>query len=179
MGQLIYINGAPGVGKLTIARLMAEHLNARVLDNHTIYNVGFALTDFRSAAFYAAVRAVRTAAYDQILSLPGHEIVILTAADFDDSDWGRENWQAVTQLAGERQWPFYVITLTCEPDEHRRRIISEDREGRGKLRDADAVIRLSQRPLIQGRGDRKVTLDTTNMTATDASEHLLIWMGAR
>lgn len=96
MGQLIYINGAPGVGKLTIARLMAEQLNVRLIDNHAIYNVGFALTDFRSAAFYAAVRAVRTAAYDQILHLPEHEIVILTAADFDDSDWGRENWQAVT-----------------------------------------------------------------------------------
>lgn len=179
MGQLIYINGAPGVGKLTIARLMADQLNARVLDNHAIYNVGFALTDFRSLAFYAAVRAVRAAAYDQILHLPEHEIVILTAADFDDSDWGRENWQAVTQLASDRQWPFYVIVLTCEPDEHRRRIVADDREGRGKLRDANAVTRLSQRPLIRGSGDRTATLDITNMTAADASEQLIMWMSTR
>jgi len=57
MGRLIHINGAPGVGKLTIARIMAPRLNARLLDNCAIYNVAWALTDVRSPIFYSAVRA--------------------------------------------------------------------------------------------------------------------------
>lgn len=177
MGRLLYINGAPGVGKLTIARQMAKRLNARVLDNHAIYNVGFALTDFRSPAFYDAVRAVRTTAYEQILLLPDNEIVILTAADFDDSEWGRENWQAVVRLAEERRWPLYSIVLRCDPAEHRRRIIDIDREGRGKLRDADAVATMTMRPLARADGSRCMELDVTLMAAEDAALRLVEWMG--
>lgn len=176
MGMLIYINGAPGVGKLTIARQMAKRLKARVLDNHTIYNVGFALTDFSSPAFYDAVRSVRTAAYEQILRLPDSEIVILTAADFDDSQWGRENWQAVAHLADERRWPFFSIILRCHPAEHVRRIVNEDREGIGKLRDAEAVATMAVRPLIQAEGRRNTELDITMMAAEDAALHIIEWM---
>src|SRR4051812_44784660 len=99
MGRLIHLNGAPGVGKLTIARIMASQLGSRLLDNHTIYNVAFALTEFRSPGFYDAARAFRIAAYDQILRIADDETVILTYAFFDDSDWARESWQALRELA--------------------------------------------------------------------------------
>src|SRR5579872_2739685 len=109
MGRLIHINGPAGVGKLTIARIMAERLGARLLDNHAIYNVAFALTEFRSPEFYDAVRGSRKAAYDQILRLPDDETVILTDAYFDDSEWARESWAALVQLAEKRRWPFLTI----------------------------------------------------------------------
>src|SRR4051812_35308 len=99
MGRLVHINGAPGVGKLTIARCMAQRLQARILDNHAFYNIAFALADFRSERFYDIGRAARRTAFDQILQLPDDETVILTDALFDDSNWGRESAHAVTQLA--------------------------------------------------------------------------------
>jgi predicted kinase len=176
MGRLLYINGAPGVGKLTIARVLAENLKARVLDNHAIYNVGFALADFRSPAFYDAVRAVRAASYDQILRAPDTETIILTAADFTDSNWGLENWQAVQQLAADRRWPFYSIALYCEPSEHRGRIVSEDRAGRGKLQDAGTVELLTRRPLAEGLGPKSLHLDITHMTAGDVAAHIAVWV---
>ena len=46
--MIIHINGFPGVGKLTIAKILAEKLGARLLDNHSIYNVALALTEFKS-----------------------------------------------------------------------------------------------------------------------------------
>lgn len=176
MGRLLYINGAPGVGKLTIARALAPNLKARVLDNHAVYNVGFALADFRSPAFYNAVRAVRAVAYDLILQAPETETVILTAADFIDSDWGRENWQAVQQLAADRRWPFYPIALYCEPSEHRRRIVNEGRAGRGKLQDASAVNAMVDRPLAEGRGPHSLRLDITDITAADAASSISAWV---
>lgn len=176
MGMLVHINGAPGVGKLTIARIIAQRFDARVLDNHAIYNVGFALTDFRSAAFYDAVRSVRAVAYDQILRLPENEAVILTAADFDDSEWGQENWRAVERLADDRRWPFFSIALYCDAAEHRRRIVAEDRAGRGKLQDAAAVDKISMRPLIQRRASQSISLNITSMTADAAAAYLLDWL---
>jgi len=53
--MLIVLNGYPGVGKLKVAAALDGHL----LDNHCIYNVAFALTQFKSPAFYDAVRSVQ------------------------------------------------------------------------------------------------------------------------
>jgi cytidylate kinase len=63
--MILQINGWPGVGKLTVGRIIAKELGGRLLDNHTIYNPAFALTEFRSPAFYDTVRAVRDVAFQR------------------------------------------------------------------------------------------------------------------
>ena len=50
MSCLIHINGHPGVGQLTVAELLKDSLGARLLDNHSVYNVALALTEFKSEA---------------------------------------------------------------------------------------------------------------------------------
>ncbi len=34
--MIIHLNGMPGTGKLTIARLVAQELEGRLVDNHSI-----------------------------------------------------------------------------------------------------------------------------------------------
>ena len=46
--MLVHINSYPGVGKLTIGRALANQIGGKLLDNHSIYNIAFALTEFRS-----------------------------------------------------------------------------------------------------------------------------------
>jgi hypothetical protein len=110
------------------------------------------------------------------LQATGSEAVILTAADFIDNDWGRENWQAVEQLAANRCWPFFSITLYCEPSEHRRRIVDERRAARGKLQDASAVDARMERPIAEGHGSHSLRLDITDMTAADAASFISEWV---
>jgi hypothetical protein len=178
MGRLVHINGPAGVGKLTIARIIAPKLGARLLDNHGIYNVAFALTEFRSPQFYDAVRASRAAAYDRILRMADDETVILTDAYFDDPAWARESWQAIEQLAGQRRWPLLTIARSCDPAEHSRRIVSEERELRGKLRDASYVDRAITRPLFERTGTFSTRLDVTHRSAEDAAATLAEWVNA-
>jgi thymidylate kinase len=178
MGRLIHINGPAGVGKLTIARIMVPKLRARLLDNHAIYNIAFALTEFRSAQFYDTVRASRAAAYDQILRMADDETVILTDAYFDDADWPRESWQALEQLAEQRRWPFLTIALSCDPPEHRRRIVSEDRALRGKVRDPSLVDRAATRTLFERVGPYSTRLDVTHRSAEEAAAMLVDWINA-
>ena len=86
--MIVHINSYPGVGKLTIGRALADLTGGKLLDNHTVFNVAFALTQFKSPAFYDTVRAVREIAYQRILDLPDGVPVILTNWYSQDSAWG-------------------------------------------------------------------------------------------
>lgn len=92
--MIVNLSGWPGVGKLTTARELALLMDGRLLDNHTVLNVGKAVTDEGSAAFYVLVRAVRSLAFEAILALPPHEPVILTnvVARGGTSGFLEENW---------------------------------------------------------------------------------------
>lgn len=102
--MLIHLNGQPGVGKLTVGRILAERLNGRLLDNHSVYNVAFALTDVRSSAFYDTVRAVRSIAYGRALELARDVPLVLTNAHFQDAD-GPVTVAPARALAARRTGP--------------------------------------------------------------------------
>jgi hypothetical protein len=172
---IIHLNGAPGVGKLTIGRLLAAHLKARLLDNHAIHDVAFALTEFRSAEFYETARAVRTVAYDRIVRLPPSMSIILTDAFFEDSAWGRESWDDVLSLAERRKAPLLAVCLSCDPDEHRRRIVSPDRAAKGKVQEAGYVDRCIGRMLMQLGGPQSLSLDVTQVSPREAASHIATW----
>lgn len=176
---LIHLNGAPGVGKLTIAQPLAHRMGARLLDNHATHDVAFALTEFRTPAFYDTVRAVRAIAYDRVRQLPASKPVILTDAFFLDSPWNRESWQAMLDLARSSEARLFTVALACDPDEHRRRIIGGDRGARGKMRDAAYVERASRRALIEREGDDSLRLDISRLAADAAADVIAAWVSRR
>ena len=100
---LIHINSYPGVGKLTIGRMVATQMGAKLLDNHSIYNVAFALTEPKSDEFYDAVRKVRSTAYELVEALNPDTPVILTNAHNQGSVWGNECWDRAIELAKKNQ----------------------------------------------------------------------------
>lgn len=175
---LIHLNGPPGVGKLTIGRHLAPMISARLLDNHSVYDVAFALTEFRSPEFYETVRAVRSLAYARVLKLPPSTSVIITGADFEDSDWGQESWSEVLALATRRGAACLAVHLSCNPAEHRRRIATEDRIGRGKLSDPARVDDLSSRPLAGRGAARMLNLDITEMPSDLVARRIAQWLSS-
>lgn len=176
--MLIHLNGQPGVGKLTVGRILAERLSGRLLDNHSVYNVAFALTEFRSPAFYDTVRAVRRIAYDRALDLPADTPLVLTNAHFDDSDWGNEAWDAAIDLARQRGSEHVVVVLTCDAEEHAKRIQGPDRASKRKPQDFTGFRPDFQRRRPIDRGaDRLLHLDTTNVSAGVVASTIEHWLG--
>ena len=125
--MIVHINSYPGVGKLTIGRLLAERLGAKLLDNHSMCNVAFALSELNSPAFCETVRAVRETAYALVLDLPAETPVILTNGYSQGSPWGIEKWEAVIALARKRGCP--CSWWFCPVHRRKRNAASKVRSG--------------------------------------------------
>ena len=84
--MLIFLNGFPGTGKLTIGQALMDRLGGRLLDVHTQMNIAYALTEFKSEAFYDTVRAIWKITDGLIADLPADTPLILTDALREGSD---------------------------------------------------------------------------------------------
>ena len=176
---IVHINSYPGVGKLAIGRALADLIGARLLDNHSVFNVAFALTEFRSPAFYDSVRAVREIAYKRILALPPEVPVVLTNWFSQGSAWGEENWDRAIALAKERGCALNVVLLACSPEENERRIVAAERATRRKPQDVAMVgDNRRGRPLLDRGADRLLRLDVTHLAARTAAEEIARWLSA-
>lgn len=175
--MMIHLNGYPGVGKLTVGRILARRLGGRLLDNHAIYDVAFALAEFRSPAWDRLARGVRDVAFQGVEAL-SPQVPVITTNACSDSDWGREMWRAMLDLAARRGSPFMVVSLDCDPQENARRLGSEGRGG-GKMTDPVALeaYRRNWRLLEHG-GDGLLRLDCTSLSAERAATAIMEWVGA-
>ncbi|MEO0918913.1 MAG: AAA family ATPase [Pseudomonadota bacterium] len=174
---IIHINSYPGVGKLTIGRILAQKLGAKLLDNHSIYNVAFALTEFKSDAYCDAVRDVRSVAYRLVKDLPPEVPVILTNAHAQDSVWGNECWDAAIGLARDSGRSHLVVLLECSREENAQRIQSADRDARRKPRDPKLFRQgENDRALIDRDADSLLQLDVTRLSADAAAAAISGWL---
>ena len=174
--MIIHINSYPGVGKLAIAKILQERLRGRLLDNHSIYNVALALTEFKSPEYFDTIRAVREIAYKRVLELPEGIPVILTNAHFANSEWGNECWDAAKELSRLRGVPLLVVVFDCSVEENAKRIQSLDRELKRKPRDPTMFRgNAKDKPLLDRDGDHLLRLDITDLTAEEAAARVGDW----
>ena len=178
--MIIVLNGYPGTGKLTIGRHLADRLQGRLVDIHTIYNLAFALTAFKSEAFYRTIRAVQALADDLILELPPDVPVIFTEILTHGSDWGDEAHGRLLDLAKARG-PLCMVELHCDLTENERRIQHPDRELSRKPRDPGMARRNHERAAVLMGADLPdyLRLDVTHMTAEGASAAIANWAAKR
>ncbi len=175
--MIIVLNGYPGVGKLTIGQKLAALLNGRLLDIHTVYNVAFALTTFRTPAFMETVEKIEAIAHDLIHQLPPHEPVVLTTVIAGESDWGDAEWNRLVAL-GDARPPFCVVHISCSLDENINRIQSAGRDQKSKPRDPDMARRnqTQAQPLAGLQAANLLQLDTTALSADEAAQAISQWV---
>ncbi len=175
--MLIALNGRPGSGKLTVGRLLAERLGARLIDAHTLYNLAFAVTDKGSQAFQKCVWDLRSIARDHVLATPLDIPIITTDAVFDDSAWGNAIWDDTIRWARDREDLFVVVVLECDSEENERRLRSPERMGKRKPMDG-AILSPNRydRSPIRRDADALLEIDTTNLSAKETAERITTWL---
>ncbi len=177
--MIIVLNGYPGVGKLTIARALSETIGGRLVDIHTLYNLAFALTEFRSPAFRETVRRVEAIADDLIDDLPAGEGVIFTTVLTGKGEWAMEEWKRFERRGCKRS-PLVMVHLYCDLEENVRRIQSPERVGKGKLQSPDVARRNhgNQETLIGGDLPNLLELDVTALSPEQAAERIAAYCNA-
>ncbi len=107
--MIVHLNGWPGVGKLTVARLLAPRLQARLIDNHLLHDVAIRCTGIDDPARWPLYEAVRAAAYQALADRPRSETFVMTNALCLGAAREREAWRHVVALAETRAVPLVPV----------------------------------------------------------------------
>lgn len=139
-----------GTGKLTIARHLADHLGARLADNHTLINPAEALFT-RGTPLYWSLRAtIRTAVLDHVRQADAGQSFLFTDALSDDAFDSRA-FEDYVALASERSARFVAVVLDCSIEENLKRLTRAGRSKVHKLTDPQVLIDLRGRhALLKG-----------------------------
>jgi thymidylate kinase len=170
---IIHLNGWPGSGKLTVARVVARKIEARLLDNHTLHDVAVRLCDRHTPEYWELYFQVRDAAFKRIRVLPSQQMLVMTNALTLESDRDRQVWSAIKALALDRGVPLVAVTLQCSVDENVRRITSESRRDR-KLTDPVPLLEWrSTFTLLTDGSVPSLGIDNTNRGPEEVADEIV------
>ncbi|GAA3061961.1 hypothetical protein GCM10010520_07780 [Rhizobium viscosum] len=175
--RIVHINGWPGTGKLTIGRLLAKRLGARLIDNHMLLNPAEALFA-RGNPLHASLREqIRRAVFDHAVRAdPAESFVFTDALADDEHDKATFSWYL--DLAAARGADLVAVLLDCAPEENARRLISPGRSEALKLTDTAMLQRLrANYKLLRGLAEHTVEIDTTDLSPERTAARILAHIG--
>lgn len=171
-GVIVHLNGWPGVGKLTIGRVLAARLDARLIDNHLLHDVAIACAGLEDPQRWPLYEDVRSAAYRTLAGRPAAESFVMTNALCVGSERERRAWDHVVDLAMARGAPLVPVVLEAGIEENARRIRDA---GRGPRKLTDPALLRSfvacdsiQRPDVP----ELLILDVTALSAEQAAARI-------
>lgn len=161
---LVSINGRPGVGKKTVAEALAPYIDALVVDNHTILNVGTVSAGRSTPGYYRVNRAVRGAVFAELAQELMRRPVVLTNSLVEQVDEHHEITAEIALLAKKAGAPLYNIVLTADFNENAERLQNPEREKHRKLTDAAKLADLFREYSVIVPEGAKI-IDTTGKPA--------------
>jgi tRNA uridine 5-carbamoylmethylation protein Kti12 len=168
--RLIFLYGPPAVGKLTVAKAIAERRPFRILHNHLTSDPVAQVLPFGSDAFWRVVGRFRR----DLVGVAAEEgIDLVYTYVFAPGDE-----QHVAEIVAAYEKPGGVVTfvqLLAPRDVLLRRVLEEDRKQHGKPTDVETLTRL-----LDEYGDftslaarESMTLDLATMSAADAADEII------
>ncbi|NJM52923.1 MAG: AAA family ATPase [Blastocatellia bacterium] len=158
--MIIHFNGMPGVGKQTVAEILANKINARLIDNHLLIDLVLAVCERGSAEYISMLKKIMAVVLEQIAETPD-QTFIFTNALSAESKGDTERLDQIRLFAENHKIPFVQILLKCGLEENKRRIVSENRKLKGKLMNPDELEKLQQYTIYHPSTEFAFEIDTT------------------
>lgn len=177
MSVVLHINGWPGTGKLTIARQLARHINAKLIDNHTLINPAECLFERDNPNYWPLRKEVRKLVLAQALKLPVKTPIIFTDALADDAQ-DIATLKTCEEFAAQRRVPILAAILDCDETENLRRMVSPGRSELLKLTDTLVLQSLrSKYRLLMPTWIRHIEINVSALTASEVATALQAALG--
>jgi len=161
--KLIFLYGAPAVGKLTVARELAKLIDFRVFHNHLTIDCIEPVFDFGTPSFSRLINLIRLETVAE--AARAHVNLIFTycyAKDFDDAHVA-EFAKTIEANGGE----ICFVLLTCERGELERRVLEESRKQYSKAQNTEILGEILGKYDLSSPVPQRESLliDNTNLSA--------------
>lgn len=165
--KLIFIHGAPAVGKLTVARELAALTGLRLFHNHLTVDLVSAVFDFGTAPFIALREQVWLAVFREAADRNVSLIFTFNPESTVRAHFIQDAIEAVESGGGQ----VAFVELTCAQDELEQRIESPSRSDFGKLRSLEHYRQLQQAGAFEfpALPDSGLSFDTTHKTPEETA----------
>ena len=179
-GVIVYLFGYAGCGKLTIARALQAKYDCILVDNHYINNVIFSLLDSDGNSklpdqVWEQVELIRSAVLNTIrhLSKPNRSF-IFTNELLEGEPRAEKVFQAIANVAKDREAAFLPVRLTISPQELARRVISPGRAEHYKETNPDQARKKAQeRSVYKPRDIPYLEIDITTLSPDETAKMIL------
>jgi len=169
--NLIALHGAPGVGKLTVARELQALTSYRLFHNHLAMELGFALFPPQSMAF----RELRERIWLDALGTAANEGLggVIFTLVFEPTllPGFYERLVSTVEVSGGSVHPF---ELRCSPEENARRVVQPDRRAFSKESNPEFLLSAREAGAYDPPAISENTIiDTTHLTAAETAQRIL------
>lgn len=173
--ELIIIYGAPGVGKLTVARELARRTGHKLFHNHLTVDLVGSLFDFGSEQSVRLNARFRLELFAEAAKakIPGVIFTLVYAHGTDDA-FVQDIIDAVEPHGGVVRF----VLLTCETSALLKRVTDESRSTYRKLRDPEVVRQMLSRedlasPVPHGPS---LVIDNTHLGADAVVDRIMEYL---
>jgi hypothetical protein len=136
--KLLFLHGAPAVGKLTVAKALLQLVPARLMDNHAAIDLARTIFEFGAPGFWELVHDVRLSAIEAAAE-HGVPLLVTTFCYAEPED--REQFGQIEEIVQRHGGELLPVFLHCSREEALRRVGNPDRVARRKISSGEYLIR--------------------------------------
>jgi hypothetical protein len=136
--KLLFLHGAPSVGKLTVAKALLRIVPGRLMDNHAAIDLALTIFEFGAPGFWELVHDVRRSAMNAAAA-HGVPLLVTTFCYAEPED--REQFGQIEEIVQRDGGELLPVFLHCSREEALRRVGNPDRVERRKIISGEHLIR--------------------------------------
>lgn len=134
--KLVFIHGAPAVGKLTVAKALLAAVPGRLFDNHAAIDVARTVFDFGAPGFWELIHEVRCKVVEAAAAQDTRLLVMTECYAEPDDLPSFTELEGIVLRGGGAVLPVF---LHCSREEAMRRVGNPDRAERRKITSAEGL----------------------------------------
>jgi len=177
---LVLLMGLPGVGKLTVGRMLAKKSNFKLVTEWTepvlkLFGDDYRVMDDLDTAAWKKL----TAADDLILSTlaevcPRDNSYVITQMMFAQDPYHQDFYDKILAVVTKRQANFVPVRLLCDESELITRVQTEGRKQYFKTRDVElARSRSHEQEVFVSHHPNELTVDNSHKTPDEVVEIII------